>query len=379
MVFYALEVQVAATRAVNSAAAAVSRSITNGTGGSSSTSNKLAQSGCRERCGNVSIPYPFGMDDPNCYSPGFEINCNDSVSPPVASFISSNGDSSGIRKYVVLDLTLDYVRINVSVPAICDQDNTTSTTSRLIDPRSGFSEPILHGTPFTISNTLNTFTVLGCNIFGFVIPLNGINFTSSGCASRCDNRFYTDNPINPCDANDGCCKATVPKGLSDFKIQTTSTGDSVLPHVNQQNRCIRPFVVDHEFQIENLINSKVDSVVPVILDWAVPDFSTCKEARGNPNQYACGWYTDCVDPANGSGYRCKCAKGYKGNPYLQHGCQDVDECKGPNKCGKETICINTAGNYRCDCSPGMILRFRKMGYQCTRDERKLLTALYVTP
>ncbi|RZC93828.1 hypothetical protein C5167_029470 [Papaver somniferum] len=376
MVFYALEAEVAATsRALNSAST-VARTISNG------TSSQLAQPYCRGRCGNVSIPYPFGVDDPTCYRPRFEITCNDSVSPPVASFISRNG-AYETRSYEVSELTLDYIRINVPVPAICDHDNITTATSKLIDPRSGWSEPILHKTPFTISNTLNRLAVLGCNIFGFVLPLNdGItNFTSSGCASRCDVRTgYVDIP-NPCESGNGCCKVTVPRGLSEFKIQTTSTSDPVQVNLNHQNLCIRAFLVDKEFSgVDDLITSRDDSVVPVILDWAVPDFPTCREARRNPVEYACGANTECFDPYNGFGYRCKCAKGYGGNPYLKYGCQDVDECKGPNKCGREALCINTPGSYRCGCPHGKILEFSKLaGYQCRRDKRKFLIALYLTP
>ncbi|XP_026444649.1 wall-associated receptor kinase 2-like [Papaver somniferum] len=277
-----------------------------------SSSNQIARPGCRERCGNIILPHPFGMHDTNCYRPGFEIICDESVSPPVASYFSRGGP--------------------------------VSSASELIDPGSGWSAPILHKTPFTISNTLNKLTVIGCNIFGFVIPLNnGItNFTSSGCASRCDVILgYNSSIPNPCDSGNGCCKVTIPSGLSGFKIQTASTSDSI------QNLCVRAFLVDQEyFAVDDLIVSRDDSVVPVILDWAVPDFSTCREARRNPTGYACGYYTECIDPNNGFGYRCKCAKGYEGNPYLKHGCQDIDECKGPNKCGQEAICINTLGSHR---------------------------------
>ncbi|KAI3995854.1 hypothetical protein MKX01_020389 [Papaver californicum] len=354
MVFFALEAEVAAIRAVLNSASAATRSINNGTGNGST--NQLAQPGCRERCGNVTIPYPFGMDDSNCYRPGFQIICNHSVSPPVASFISRNGAYESLR-YEVLEITLDYVRINVSVPAICDHSNT----SKLINPRSGWSEPILHKTPFTISNTVNKLAVLGCNIFGFVIPLNDDikNFTSSGCASRCNvSTGYVDIP-NPCDSGNGCCKITVPRGLSEFKIQTTSTDDPLQVNLNHQNPCVRAFLVEQQFSgVDDIIMSRDNSAVPVILDWAVPHFSTCREARRNPIGYACGYYTECFDPYNGS---------------------DIDECKGSNKCGKEAICINTLGSHRCSCPSGKILRFSKLGYQCTRDKRKLLITLYLTP
>jgi hypothetical protein len=38
----------------------------------------------RDRCGGMSIPFPFGMDKPGCFFPGFEVTCNTSSTPPRA-------------------------------------------------------------------------------------------------------------------------------------------------------------------------------------------------------------------------------------------------------------------------------------------------------
>ncbi|GKV54030.1 hypothetical protein SLEP1_g60540, partial [Rubroshorea leprosula] len=45
--------------------------------------------------------------------------------------------------------------------------------------------------------------------------------------------------------------------------------------------------------------------------------------------------------------------GFTGNPYLLNGCQDIDECKEPNKYPCQGTCHNTIGNYTCDCPLGM--------------------------
>ncbi|KAL1221392.1 Wall-associated receptor kinase-like 9 [Cardamine amara subsp. amara] len=44
---------------------------------------------------------------------------------------------------------------------------------------------------------------------------------------------------------------------------------------------------------------------------------------------------------------CLCNSGYRGNPYLPSGCTDIDECEGPNPCGKGEYCKNILGSFSC--------------------------------
>ncbi|KAI3864905.1 hypothetical protein MKW92_048021 [Papaver armeniacum] len=357
------------------AASAPTRTINNST----STGN-IAKPGCRDRCGNVSIPYPFGMDSGNCYlNIGFKIYCNSSYNPPVAFLISGHA----VRLYEILELTQDYVRINISAPAICDLDNTTSITSKLIDPLTNSTAPNFFGTPFTISNTLNKFTVLGCNIFGVISPLqvsifgDGSNFTSIGCATRCASNESIATP-SPCLGN-GCCKVSIPDRLSNFiiKIEKISSGARVIVPFSSKGPCVHAFIVEQEYKVDDIILSK-DTSVPVILDWAITDgFLTCQQAQSNLSMYACGRNTDCIESYNSPGYRCKCLKGYGGNAYLPGGCQDIDECEELNKCGKGVNCLNTPGGYNCVCSPGKLLVTDELGLQCMPYKRNLLIAVAV--
>nr|DAD42634.1 TPA_asm: hypothetical protein HUJ06_000864 [Nelumbo nucifera] len=52
----------------------------------------MAKPGCQEKCGNVTVPYPFGMvDDQNCYRYLYEVTCNHSFNPPKL-FLGTNGN-----------------------------------------------------------------------------------------------------------------------------------------------------------------------------------------------------------------------------------------------------------------------------------------------
>ncbi|KAF2322394.1 hypothetical protein GH714_013421 [Hevea brasiliensis] len=91
-----------------------------------------------------------------------------------------------------------------------------------------------------------------------------------------------------------------------------------------------------------------------VIEWVVRE-ETCEAAQSssNPNEYACGDNSNCLYSVNGQGYRCVCKDGFTGNPDLPQGCQDIDECKEPDKYKCDGTCKNTFGAYTCRCPLGM--------------------------
>ncbi|MCL7024198.1 hypothetical protein MKW94_025144, partial [Papaver nudicaule] len=363
MVVYSFVADVAARRLLASSAATTSVNST-----------KMAKEGCTDRCGNIIIPYPFGMGTSNCYRDSYKITCETSyrTRAPVA-FLNPllYGD-----RYEVSKIGLDYIKIHMVAPLTC---NVTK-----------FSD-VTYDVPYPVSTTRNKLTVLGCNVYGYVTSRTDLVESSDssddqtslsskgkGCESSCD--MYTRYPTSG-SSGYGYCKTDIPEGLTSYSIQTkgmvsNSTNSSSYHNITKNtglsvDPCVSAFLIDHEYSgVQDLLQLATnDSSVPVILNWAINDVATCEEAQRNPGSYACGRNSYCLESQNGPGYHCKCSKGYEGNPYLQDGCQDVDECKETLKCGKEVICTNMPGSYNCSCPPDKTLETHGLGSYCAPDKQ----------
>ena len=66
--------------------------------------NGEAKEGCLNRCGDVSIPYPFGTNDHCSLSSDFLVTCNDSSNPPKLLLGKPSPKGDNIR---VLNISLD--------------------------------------------------------------------------------------------------------------------------------------------------------------------------------------------------------------------------------------------------------------------------------
>ncbi|XP_010831664.1 PREDICTED: CD97 antigen-like, partial [Bison bison bison] len=85
------------------------------------------------------------------------------------------------------------------------------------------------------------------------------------------------------------------------------------------------------------------------------DISEC----GPPSPVYCGSSADCQNLEGD--YYCTCSPGYEPvsgamifRNESENTCRDVDECQHrPRVCKGRSVCINTEGNYTCQCPPGL--------------------------
>ncbi|XP_077216045.1 putative wall-associated receptor kinase-like 16 [Tasmannia lanceolata] len=312
--------------------------------------SSIAKPGCQDRCGNVTIPYPFGIGDPNCFIPGFDITCNHTFNPP-KPFISQ-------RSTEVLEILLKEGQIRVSGWMGRDCYSETAPGKNRSRGSTNFT-----GTPYTFSSTQNIFTAIGCDTQAYIRGPSGTDFTT-GCVSICANKERLRN--GTC-SGIGCCQTSIPE---DFKYLRFSL-ESFSNHTSTKDfsPCSYAFLVQKDYfnfsipliSVQNF-SDETKRKFPRVLDWVIGN-EKCEVARRNTSTYACGSKNTCNDSDSG-GYRCYCPKGFEGNPYLPDACQDIDECVGyPNPC-KNGKCHNTEGSYSCRCPKGTLGDYGEDGSGC---------------
>ncbi|TVU15227.1 hypothetical protein EJB05_38735, partial [Eragrostis curvula] len=310
---------------------------------------------CQTKCGNVEIPYPFGVGVNCSFTEDFNISCRvqDGISKP---FI-------GTVELLNISLAGGTVRVRHRIASYC---YNTSTGVMDFGGASGFQA---RDSPYRFSDTQNKFTVIGCNTLAYISDSNGTGY-QSGCVATCTGpSALTDGTCSGI----GCCQTAIPRGM-DYYSAGFARGFNT-SRIWRFSRCSYAVLMEaaaFSFSTAYINTTKFNSTgsgkVPVVLDWAIRSNGTtsCEAAKRNESgNYACiSRNSACVDSVNGPGYFCNCSQGYEGNPYLPDGCKDVNECNH-NPCPSGGICHNTIGGYRCSCRAGR--KFSKQSNTCNPD------------
>ncbi|KAG2395588.1 Wall-associated receptor kinase-like 2 [Vigna angularis] len=271
----------------------------------------LAKPGCDSQCGDIAIPFPFGMNTSECYAgKWFEIECGN----------TSTYQKPYLKSIGVQVRFIDVQQGTVTVNNPIDRNNCGSKDSRPVNQS-------LEGSPFVYSQEHNKFVAVGCNIITF-LQVNGSE--GSGCVSICDEDFKVDDigkmELENSDCNGkSCCQNSLPPYLKEYSTEVKGLKE------NETNReCSYAMVVQDYFSFYYTRKGyyfpidgemKDVDVVPVVLEWEIPnnlnlklppdDLSHCFDTNITSSRY------------NRSGQRCSCT--YGSNPYVEGGCSDYYE------------------------------------------------------
>ncbi|KAH6801419.1 hypothetical protein C2S52_001883 [Perilla frutescens var. hirtella] len=351
------------------------------------SSGLVPKPGCRDRCGNVLIPFPFGVGSDCSFGKYFNITCNTSNNTPTPYL-------SFFEDIEVVEINPSQIRIRFKrlLEKVC-YNKSGHRFDGMENIRSGFS---FSDTPFTFSDE-NWLTTIGCHDSATIFTTDDEGFRQdeqkfgSSCVSYCSNitdsagvGFCPDNDIGYPSAM-GCCVTTVPRGITQVLVKLTDLANEWRVGEGRLFSCSYVFLQEkltpnkskfsYPLSYLNNPNEFLDAesnwktrAPPVVrLDWRINEGKNCSEARRNATgRYACQDNSLCVDydaPSTVGGYLCSCKQGYNGNPYSTGGCRDIDEC-GDSPCDSNSICTNTLGSFACSCRRGYSGDGRKNGRGC---------------
>ncbi|KAK1420318.1 hypothetical protein QVD17_21822 [Tagetes erecta] len=279
----------------------------------------LAKPGCQESCGNITIPYPFGIGT-GCYlHESFEVFCRGSSQGQVPIWFTNT------KNFPILEFSTDLLRVIHESARSCAYKSISTGDVLNLDQY------------FSFSQHHNLYVAVGCNILGLFRLDPWVMII---CESFCNETLIPDHigPANNCTGFNGCCQLNIPENLT--------LSDPIISYKKNSSLCAHAFVSEYNASI---FYDHQQLQLPVALSWVVAH-TTCHQANKTGDSL-CGRNSYCVDATNGLvGYNCRCRQGYKGNPYLPNGCQDVNKyCpkQSNHYCEEGEACVQTYGTYKC--------------------------------
>ncbi|CAL5013320.1 unnamed protein product [Urochloa decumbens] len=277
-------------------------------------------SNCTRSCGNISIPYPFGIESGCYHAAGFNLTCDRSFQPPKLFL----GDGT----VPVLDM--------ISIP-----NNTVRINSSRVNFTNDGGDDIVHKTwgaglpprgPFFLSDWYNMLLSVSC---GVQVDLRGgddHNYLIASCTAICPTFGSHDNRVpatlswiisnSECPANNVSeCRSANSSCLDTSIFMGTDSGYTCQCSDGYQGN---PYIADGPD--------------------ACKDIDECADSETNP------CYGDCINTPGS--FICQCPDGYKGNASISNGCQDIDECQNKEAHGCYGTCQNFPGGFQCQCPNG---------------------------
>ncbi|CAI9271226.1 unnamed protein product [Lactuca saligna] len=197
---------------------------------------RISKKGCNDRCGEILIPYPFGIGTNCSLNKWYNIDCN-----------SSTPYLSALNNTEVLRVNGGEFTVKVSMSYDCARPVQHST-------------PVLSKeSPFYISTYANKLFVEGCGINADVMVKKTI---VASCSTICRNDTVRDR--NNC-FGIGCCQATFDstnRNIKTFRLNVTGlegpAGDEI---------CRSAFLMDSSYFKAGFPIDKNNTYVPITLSW----------------------------------------------------------------------------------------------------------------
>ncbi|XP_027086318.1 wall-associated receptor kinase-like 1 [Coffea arabica] len=268
----------------------------------------IAKPGCKDTCGSVKIPYPFGIGPDCALNEAYSIRCSGDSINGLRPYLGLQPGQSAQRIVEVLEVSLrdQTITINYPLSPICSVNRTTLDASVF--------ESSLAQTPFFVSREHNKLMFLGCGN-ALLHLIDGSQQILSGCTSMCNST----STINGC-YGINCCQASIPYYLSQYSLQLTASENFT------SSTCAYAFLVDQNWELENY-TSKVRLInAPVVWSWPlnhsqIQTISGCSAQNSSLQLKSSSIAT----------YQCECsALGddtwfYQINPYLDGACKHAND------------------------------------------------------
>ncbi|KAH7575928.1 hypothetical protein JRO89_XS02G0254900 [Xanthoceras sorbifolium] len=274
-----------------------------------------AKPGCQTSCGNVTIPFPFGIGS-NCYlDPWYAVNCS-SDKPFLLSF-----------DLEVLDIWIENGTMLVNHPVL----TACNKTSYYDEEEFTHMESVnMENSPFFFSQTKNIFFGLGCSNVASLL-YNDSYIT--GCYSSCQASRATDTIETIGCYGIKCCQTRIPSSLQVFNASVNPINYDKPKETKECEKAIlaqESWLTGNHTETAFGILSQAERV-PVVLDWGIRNDSSFNWDMNDRHHSDCANISSFMDDsfandnmsASTMGIQCMCSRGFEGNPYLNPGCQGI--------------------------------------------------------
>lgn len=279
----------------------------------------LPSPGCISKCGEISIPFPFGVSA-GCYRKGFKLTCNETYNPPKLFMDNTRAE--------VLDISLHHGKLYVDngIISLTGGDGYSMTWGIPLDDSI-----------FTVSPFWNNFVIMGCG-FEFRVSLPD----SQNMVVRCTSTCLGGRPAVAIDgvcSGVGCCQASMPGAGNMYSIKLASYPYTAVEDVTIPGRPFNATLVmvenewwntdSHSMLVQKgvsdgLITPTGPVQTKAVVKWNFSNLS-CADAQSSSVSGCLSYNSYCHDHWTGksSGHICCCSDGYEGNPYTPNGCQGM--------------------------------------------------------